>query len=191
MQALTFGSMRRRTIRAFGMNPLVRISDRVEAIVVVSAIAISLLAAPVAGAIGTAVHDSRSRIYAVEAHALRPVSAIVTTTRRGALAGRLSMNTNIVEAQWVWEGVGHTEWFRPKASVRVGDQIDIRVNSEGDRVEPPPRFQAVFVAVCVAVPFWAVVIGIAALLAAAVRRLIDHHHDIAWEREIGRLVGSR
>jgi len=40
---------------AFCRNPLVRVTDRLEALVIVLAIVVSLLAAPVAGAVGTAV----------------------------------------------------------------------------------------------------------------------------------------
>jgi hypothetical protein len=191
MHALSFGPTRWRTIRAFGKNPLVRTSDRVEAIVVVSAIVLSLFAASIAGAIGTAVYDSRSRIYAEEAQRLRPVNAIVTTTRSGVPVARLSLNTNIVEARWRSEGIGHTEWFSPKATVAVGDRIDIWVNDKGQRVERPAGFQAAVAAVCVAVPFWAAVIAVSAALVTLVRRLLDRHHDIDWEREIGVLVSSR
>lgn len=183
--------MRWRTVRAFGTNPLIRISDRVEAAVVVSAIAMSLLAASLAGAIGTAVYDSRSRIYAEEVQALRSVSAVVTTTRRGAPVARLTLSTDVVEARWHSEGVGRTEWFSPQSPVTVGDEIDIWVNDKGDRVVPPPGSQAVVVAVCVAVPFWMVVLVIATALVALVRRLLDRHRDLDWEREVEGLAGRR
>ncbi len=191
MQALNFGPRRWRTIRAFEKNPLVRTSDRVEAIVVVSAIAISLLSASIAGAIGTALYDSRSRIYAEEAQGLRPVSAVVITTRRGTPVAHLSLYTNIVEARWRSEGVEHTDWFSAKVPVRAGDHIDIWVNGKGERVEPTSGFQAAVVAISVALQFWVVVIAVATTLVALVRRLLDRHHDIDWEREIGGLVGRR
>ena len=100
MQAFTLGPRRWRTVRAFGVNPLVRISDRIEAIVVVSAVATSLLAAPVAGAIGTAVHDARSRVYAEEAHTRQPISAIVTTNGHSAAIARPYPTTAVVQARW-------------------------------------------------------------------------------------------
>ena len=40
---------------AFWRNPLVHVTDRLEALVILLAIVVSLLAAPVAGAVGTAV----------------------------------------------------------------------------------------------------------------------------------------
>jgi hypothetical protein len=50
---------------AFGLfrrNPLLRASDRIEALVVALAVMVSLLAVPVAAAVGTAVHDSRGDV---------------------------------------------------------------------------------------------------------------------------------
>jgi hypothetical protein len=51
---------------AFCRNPLVRVTDRLEALVIVLAIVVSLLAAPVAGAVGTAVYDARRQQYEAE-----------------------------------------------------------------------------------------------------------------------------
>jgi hypothetical protein len=93
--------------------------------VVVAAVAISLLAAPVAGAIGTAVHDARSRVYGEEAHTRQPISAIVTTTGHSAAVARPYMDTTIVQARWLAEGIEHTETFGSKRAVTAGDQIDI------------------------------------------------------------------
>jgi hypothetical protein len=44
----------------------VRVTDRLEALVIVLAIVVSLLAAPVAGAVGTAVYDARRQQYEAE-----------------------------------------------------------------------------------------------------------------------------
>jgi hypothetical protein len=47
-------------------NPLVRVTDRLETLVIVLAIVVSLLATPVAGAVGTAVYDARRQQYEAE-----------------------------------------------------------------------------------------------------------------------------
>jgi hypothetical protein len=192
MQAFSFSPTRWRTIRAFGANPLVRISDRIEAIVVVSAVAISLLAAPVADAIGTAVHDARSRVFAEEAHTRQPTRAIVTTTRRSAAGARPYIDSTIVEARWLVEGMEHTDTFSSKRAVTVGDQIDVWVNDTGERVgPPPPASQAVVEAVWVGVLLWLVVVGAAVALAALVRWRLDCRHETDWEREIAGLADRR
>src|SRR6476659_10380229 len=48
----------------FGRNPLLRASDRIEALVMALTVMVSLLAVPVAAAVGTAVHASRGDVSA-------------------------------------------------------------------------------------------------------------------------------
>lgn len=54
----------RTILRVFSRNPLVRGTDRLEAVVMLLAVTVSLLTIPFAAAAGTAVHDSRSHVYA-------------------------------------------------------------------------------------------------------------------------------
>ena len=61
MDTFTVRSPRWLVVRLFGRNPLIRISDRIEALALVLTVVVSLLAAPIAAAVGTAVYDSRSR----------------------------------------------------------------------------------------------------------------------------------
>ncbi|MGP4058891.1 Rv1733c family protein [Mycobacterium sp. 4D054] len=179
------------TVRAFGTNPLVRVSDRIEAIVVVSAVAISLLAAPIAGAIGTTVHDARSRVYAEQAHSRQPIKAIVATTTDSAEVVR-PYAPNIIQARWFAEGVEHADTFSSKRAVTVGDEIDIWVDDTGERVAPPmPASQAAVDAVWVGILFWLAVVGAAAALVAVVRWRVDCRHETDWEREIRGLADRR
>jgi hypothetical protein len=72
-------------VRSFGRNPLIRLTDRVEALVVMFAIIVSLVAAPVAGAVGTAVYGARHQLYAEEAQTRHPGAAVLS----GLTAARL------------------------------------------------------------------------------------------------------
>ena len=54
-------------LRLLGRDPLVRTTDRIEALVLVLAVVVSLLAAPIAAAVGTAVYDSSRHVYAEQA----------------------------------------------------------------------------------------------------------------------------
>ena len=65
-------------LRLLGRDPLVRTTDRIEALVFVLAVVVSLLAAPIAAAVGTAVYDSSRHIYAEQAHTRHTVAATVT-----------------------------------------------------------------------------------------------------------------
>ena len=66
------------SIVLFGRNPLVRTSDWVEALVLVLTVFVSLLAVPIACAVGTAVHDSHQQLYAEQAQTRHNVTATVT-----------------------------------------------------------------------------------------------------------------
>ena len=60
MQTFTLLPQRWWVVRVFGRNPLVRLSDRVGVLLVLLACVVSIIAAPVAGAVGTAVYDAHS-----------------------------------------------------------------------------------------------------------------------------------
>ena len=60
METFTLAPVGGWIVRAFGRNPLVRTSDRIEALLLILAVAVALAAAPIAGAIGTAVYEARS-----------------------------------------------------------------------------------------------------------------------------------
>jgi hypothetical protein len=53
----------------------------VEALIVILVFATALVVTPVAGAIGTAVHDTNARAYAEQSRDRHPVTAVVTDQR--------------------------------------------------------------------------------------------------------------
>lgn len=67
----------RTILRVFSRNSLVRGTDRLEAVVMLLAVTVSLLTIPFAAAAGTAVHDSRSHVYAHQAQTRHPATATV------------------------------------------------------------------------------------------------------------------
>ena len=91
-------------LRLLGRDPLVRTTDRIEALVLVLVVALSLLAAPITAAVGTAVtaHDGRDRQSATDdpkkaaghddrtgGHRHRPtVSGCRNATNRGGIVVR-------------------------------------------------------------------------------------------------------
>ena len=85
-------------LRLLGRDSLVRAIDRIEALVLVLAVAVSLLAAPIAAAVGTAVHDSSRQLYAEQVHTRHPVAATVTDVPASQQILRTSTIT--VPARW-------------------------------------------------------------------------------------------
>ncbi len=164
MDSFTFGLPRWPILRASSVNPLVRISDRVESIVGLLAVAVTLLAIAVAGATATAVHDSHS-------------------TDNGAQtigAGRSSPNQ-----------INHASTVQAPGPVTYGEGVDIPVNSDSDQVErPAPAIAADVDAVLDGLALWLSVVVAAATAVAATRVILNRLHYTAWQHDIDTLVGD-
>jgi len=177
MQWFTVAWWRWRLAQAFGRNPLVRTSDRIEVAVMALAIAVSLAAMPVAGAVGTAVHDAQSRAYAAEQQERHRVT---TTPESGA-----SPLGRVVAARWPVgdvENAGSFQW-------NDGTSSEVWLDRQGRQVGPPaPSWHADADAVIAAMGIWLSVTAAAAILVALVRCWLKHARSAAWNRDIAILV---
>lgn len=177
--------MRRRLIRTVGGNPLVRLSDRVEAAMLTLVFTISLGAIPLAVAAGEAAHAQSSRAIAEQAESRQRIAAVVTNSRP-----RLERATvSVVTVHWRVGGREHTGTFPRVAPSGVGDTVGIWVNRDGQRVAaPPPPWRPNVDGVLVAVAAWLTCLLAAVALFAAVRYWLDRVRYAAWDREIRSLV---
>ncbi|OBI90093.1 hypothetical protein [Mycobacterium sp. 1245805.9] len=174
--------------RLLGLNPLVRTADRVEALLLVFAFVVSIVALPVAAAVGTAVHDSRSRVYAAQAQTHQKVTA--TVTGNSDADRKLSSARVAAPARWVVEGTERTGLVVVERNAKPGDRVDIWVDEQGMPVGKPV-FSAVDEAVATGTAIWfGVVIGAAVLFGMA-RILIDRKRHAGWQRDFDRMVGER
>src|SRR4051794_29700526 len=85
-------------LRLLGPHPLIRTTDRVQALVSVLTVVATLLAAPVAAAIGTEVYDLRRDSYAELSTIRDTVTATITDTRVSQHDS--DTRTVTVEARW-------------------------------------------------------------------------------------------
>jgi hypothetical protein len=179
MQWFTVAWWRWRLAQAFGRNPLVRTSDRIEAAVMALAIAVSLAAMPVAGAVGTAVHDAQSRAYAAEQQERHRVTTTAKPESGASPLGR------VVAARWPVgdvENAGSFQW-------NDGTSSEVWLDRQGRQVGPPaPSWHADADAVIAAMGIWLSVTAAAAILVALVRRWLKHARSAAWNRDIAILV---
>ncbi|MFG1933740.1 hypothetical protein ACGFK1_24325 [Mycobacterium sp. NPDC048908] len=127
LETYTVGLPRWRVLALFRRNPLVRASDRVEALVIALTVLVSVLAIPIAAAIGTAVHDSRRDVYAQQHDARHLVTATVaaqsavepdepTPTSRAGLEAATA-------ALFMWAGVTATAAVLLAGTRAVCDRI--------------------------------------------------------------------
>jgi hypothetical protein len=187
MDTFTLRLPRWRSMRLFGRNPLIRAGDRVEALVVVFAVVVVLLAAPIAAAVGTAVYDSRSHLYAQQAQNSHVVTAVVTdhkVTHRKALG-----QTVTVLARWFAAGTEHTGSVSAPPGVKTGDSIDIWVAEDGSHVGPPLT-TALDAAVAAAEAIWFGAAIAAAALVAGTRTFLNRARHARWQKDFDKLVES-
>lgn len=173
--------------RAFGRNPLLRPTDRIEACVVVFAIVLVLAVTPVCAAVAVAVYGSHARLYAEQAQARHTVAATVIEASGDTHAPHIT--TKAVRAAWP-VGVGvRTDWLRANRAVKTGDRIEIWVDGAGVPAAPPtPISQAGIDAACVGAAIWtAVTLGLIACVAMT-RSPLNRIRLAQWEREIRSLA---
>ena len=118
MQWFTVAWWRWRLAQARGRNPLVRTSDRIEVAVMSLAVAVSLAAVPIAGAIGTAVHDDQRRVYAAEQQSRHRVAATATKDSANSPKGPVA----VVQARWQAGDVENAGAFTWNSPVKNGDE---------------------------------------------------------------------
>jgi hypothetical protein len=189
MQTFTFDP--RRWVRGgvFSRNPLVRLSDRVERLVVALAILVVLVVIPIAGAIGTATYDARAHSYVQAARTEHRVTGTVTEVLRGPVDPY--DDTVVAGVRWTAEGGERTTALQWNDSVKPGDHVDIWVDSNGNAAgKPPPTtsraaVEAVAIALCTLVEF----LGPTALLLAAISWQLGRIRKSQIEHELRTLVG--
>ena len=171
-------------LRACGRNPLVRGIDRVELLIVALGILVALVAAACAGALGTAVHDARSRVYIAQAQTRHTLTA--TATEDSTIDLRVHDSTAaMVNARWQVNGTEHTGTLNWDHAVKTGDPLTIWVDDLGDRVDAPaPTSRAGADAVVVAYTAWQSVALTVIGLVCWGRSRLDRRRDSAWERDI-------
>jgi hypothetical protein len=165
----------------------VRDSDRLELLIVALGILVVLVAAACAGALGTTVHDARSRVYVAQAQTRHTV--IARAIDDSTVVHDVDDNTTTVNARWQANGTEHSGSFQWDHAVKTGDPLTIWVDRNGNRVAAPtPISQAGVDAVGVAYTAWQTVALAAAGLICWGRSRLERRRDSARERDIRSLI---
>jgi hypothetical protein len=168
-------------------NPLVRSSDRIEALVLALAVVVSLLAVPLAGAVGTAVYDSRRDVYAEQTHTRHITTATITDDTAAQQISRTDDAT--MQARWSAFGTEHSGAVKAPSASKSGDHVAIWVDNNGVLADKPtPTSRAALDAATAAVALWASVAAAAAILVAGTRAVCNRIRAIGWRHGIDTLV---
>jgi hypothetical protein len=182
METFTLDARCWRIARVFGRNPLLRRTDRIEALVMLVALVASLLAIPVVGVMSIVVYGARDRLYDQEAQARHTVMATVADASAPL---DQDARTVLVKARWPAAAGERTGSFQHSTPVKAGERIEIWVDKDANLVGPPtPTWYAAIDAVGTAIVTLLVVGAVMTSLVAALRSLLDRARDAEWEREI-------
>lgn len=175
--------------RLVGRNPLVRATDRVEALGLLIVLVLALLVVPIAGAAGTAVFDAGTRAAADRQLHVQRVEATATGDTTGTtLPFDSSLSTPL---RWGYAGHDHTAVSSTSKSMKTGDRIAIWVDAQGiPTVAPLSRSDVVAEAVIAAVVLWATVAGACTGVWKLYRWWLDKLRYASWDRAIADLVAD-
>jgi len=183
LETFTLCLPRWRIFALFRRSPLIRATDRIEALVTVVAVMASVLVIPVAAAAGTAVYDAHREIYAEQHLTRHLVPATITGNAAAATISRTS--TAVVAVQWFDAGIEHTGVLAAHKVAKLGDQTAVWLDDNGALTEEPtPTSQAAPDAVTFALFIWAGVTAAAGALLAGTRAVCDRVRAKKWERTI-------
>ncbi len=183
METFTLSPGRCWLVRAFGRNPLVRRSDRVQAMLLLFVLISALLAASLAGAVGTAVHDSRGRVYAEESLHRHQVTATVTAEPTPTI--RDTRRVSAAPVRWRANGSDHVDTLEVNQDANIGDQQNLWVDDLGNRATAPrPKWQAGFDAVVVGIGSWFGVMLVVAAVSVMVDFEVARRRNRIWDKEL-------
>ena len=143
----------------WSVNPLMRVSDRVQAAVRILAAVAILAAVPVAGAIGTADYTRATAQIQADNTTKTEVTATITATpsntvTRASAAGSYGAAQNNYHApvSWTYRGKPGSATVEVPASAQRGGQVRIWLGPNGTQTtEPVPSITAAFRGVAAAV----------------------------------------
>jgi hypothetical protein len=183
MQTFTIGLGHRLWTQVFTCNPLVRGSDRFEVLVRGLAVLLAVVSIPVAGAIGTSVHDARTRVYAEETLTRHEVVATAVADSVMVAQPRDALST--ARAKWSVSGREHTGVVAWSGRAQIGDQQAIWVNDTGANVGPPSGLgRADGDAIAIAILVWFGVANACAALVYGVTCWLNRWRLAQWDRQI-------
>lgn len=170
-------------------NPLVRVSDRIEAAAMVLVLAIALLSAPLAAASGTAIHDNLSHRFAQDRISRHQILA--TATQDSTFLPQPYGKPFVTTVRWEFGNGIHADELRTSDSVKADEQQWIWVDSDGNRTFAPfGDREAAVEAVVAAVGLWFATIGIACAGWALLRYRLNKRRGADWDRDLEQLADN-
>jgi hypothetical protein len=176
-------------LRPWSRNHLMRVSDRVEAALVLLSVVFVLLAIPVAAAFGTATHTrpehhthtSRAGVHQVPAVLLEDTYPAPEITD---YALRATGTRDTARARWSTPTGDRIAAVPTETPAKAGQNITITVDAGGNLTDPIPSTpDNTITAVSAAVGVWALTAGAVLAPTALAHTLLHRHRMRHWAHE--------
>ncbi|CAN5296975.1 membrane protein [soil metagenome] len=183
MGVTSFALWLRWPLRALGRNPLIRRSDRLEALSLLAVVVVALVAIPFAGQVADMAYDASMRTVDEQTRTRHSVEAKVTEGSTGMPAD--FENSPYVRAEWREGTQQRSEMVVSPVTVGAGAPITLWLDEDGDVVAAPLTASDARVnAMGVSGTVWITAVAFGALAALLSRRALDRSRAHAWEREL-------
>ncbi|WP_410665873.1 hypothetical protein [Amycolatopsis sp. lyj-84] len=171
-----------------GRNPLARIWDRIEAVILVGGVAVALLGVPLAAAAGSEAYAAMMERSALETAARHSTTAFLledAPQARVGVDGTPSAETASVVARWALpDGTFREEPVTADLGASAGDGVTVWLDEAEAVVDPPVTpMDATSTGVGVGVGVWLIAVTLLAAGYLIARHLLDRARRAAWDRE--------
>jgi len=187
MGVTSFAGRIRWYVHALGVNPLVRASDRLEALAVLAALLTALLAIPAAAQAGDLVYASAVHNADEQARDRHAIEALVVegSTHMPADSEAPTSSATSARVQWHEGNRVRTELINSPSVAKTGDSLTIWLNDAGKVVAAPLTADDARLSAAIATgTVWIAIVVCGALAAFLVRRGLDRSRYRSWEREL-------
>ena len=183
MSTQSFALKCRWNVRALERNPLIRVSDRLEALSFVALFVLTLLAIPFATHVADRTYDSTMHFVAEESRSRHSVEAEVI---RGSTGLPTDFGTPLyVTVQWREGARDRTEQIVSPGTVAAGSEMTVWLDTDGKVVSAPLRpMDASVNATSAGWTVWLVVAVVCGLVGLAIRKALDRSRARSWERAL-------
>ncbi|MEV5713505.1 hypothetical protein AB0L41_06395 [Amycolatopsis mediterranei] len=171
-----------------GRNPLARAGDRVEALLLLLAVAGALLAIPFAAAFGSETYGVQTARAAEERTTRHPATAVSLAAASSPSystdgAGAPAAQTTVPAAWFDARGTRHTGDVLADPGSPAGTRVAVWLDQRGELTgEPLSASTSAADGVFAAILLWAAITGALAGLYGATRFVLARFHAAAWDR---------
>lgn len=171
-----------------GRNPLARIPDRIEAVILVGGVVAALLGVPLAAAAGSEAYATMMERSALETASRHSTTAFLledAPPARIGVDGMPSAETASVAARWALPDGGFQEALvSADLGASAGDAVTVWLDESGAVVEPPVMpMDATSAGIGVGVGVWLAAVALLAAGYLVARQLLNRARRAAWDRE--------